>query len=245
MLYTERRSIIETVRGRSMKERRLRRRFIVEGMDIHGRMIFATNVSVLNISAGGISLKADRRLDIGREYSLKLVDGDKAVSVRGTVVWSSISGHRDGSHGDVVPIYAAGLKFTGLPSERMTEIVSFIGEHVAGDEQRLGGLRVRITDPEKAILNYPSACLVKNLSLSGMLIEGTQEIVPDLRLPMEISLPDDRPIRFIGRITFCRHVHEKGLDHFDIGVAFMNMEEKDIERLKEFISLLHRMDNIA
>jgi hypothetical protein len=227
-----------------MQDKRSRKRFLVEGMDIHGRIIFATEVGVLNISASGISLKADKRLDIGSEYSLKLLDGDRSLSVEGMVVWSSISEHREGPHGDVVPIYIAGLKFMNLVSNKMAELIAFIGEHIEGEEQRLGGLRVKITAPEKAILNYPAAYKVKNLALSGMLIEGSHEILSGLRLPMEMSLPGDRPIRFSGRITFCRHVHERGPDHFEIGVAFMNMEEKDIERLKEFISLLHRLDDI-
>ncbi len=217
----------------------------MEGMDIHGKMIFATEVRVLNVSVGGISLKADKRLNIGSEYSLKLLDGEKTVALRGTVVWSALSGHREGPHGDVVPFYTAGLKFVNLVSDKAAEFVAFIGEHLASEEQRVGGLRVTITSPEKAILNYPSDYLVKNLSLTGMLIEGTQEIRVGLRLPMEMSLPDDMPIRFMGRITACRHMHEKGSDHFDIGIAFMTMEEKDTERLKDFVSLLRRMDDIS
>jgi Tfp pilus assembly protein PilZ len=228
-----------------MQEKEPRERYVVEGMDIHGRMILSAEVSVLNISAGGISLKADRRLDMGSEYALKLIEGEKEVSVKGTVVWSSVQDHWNAPLGDVVPIYTAGLTFTGLVSEKMTALLDFIGDHLAGEEHRLGGLRVTITNPEKAVLFYSSTYRVKKLSLRDMFIEGPQELPSGLRLPMEVSLPDDRPIRVSGRVTSCRHVHEKGSDHFDIGIDFVTMGEKEKERLKEFIGILHRMDNIS
>lgn len=228
-----------------MQEKRHHKRFIVAGMDIHGRMIVATEVSVRDISISGISLKADRRLNIGSDYVMNLVDGEEGISVSGTVVWSSIREHRDGSHGDVVPIYTAGLKFTNLVNDKMTALVNFIEERLPGDEQRLGGQRVMLTGEGKAILDYPSGYRVKKLSLGGMLVESAQEIGAGLRFPMELSLPDARPIRFSGRVTSCRLVYGQKSEHFDIGIAFVNMPEKDIERVKEFISLLHRMENIS
>jgi hypothetical protein len=230
---------------RPEQEKRRRKRFGVGDMEIRGRMMFATEVRVLNISVSGISVKADRRLDIGSDYTLKLIEGDNSMSLRGTVVWSSMSGSREGPRGQAVPVYTAGLRFSNLVSEKMMELAQFIGMHLNGDDQRLGGLRVAITGTEKAVLDYPAQYRVKKLSLSGMQIESTQAIRTEARFPMEMSLPEEGPIRFTGRVTSCRRVHDRGPDHYDIGIAFMNMTEKDIERLKEFVSLLLRMDDIA
>jgi hypothetical protein len=228
-----------------MPGEKLRKRFVVDDMDIRGRIIFATEVEVLNISSHGISVKAERRLDIGSEYPLKLVEGERAVALKGTVVWSSIHEHRDGPHGDVVPVYSAGMTFSELVSEKMDELIDFIGEHLEGEEHRREGLRVTITIPERAILYCPSAYRVKKLSMNDMLIECAEEIGIGLRLPMEMSLPEDRPLLFSGRIVSCCHVHEKGSDHFDVEVSFVKMEEKESERLKEFIGILDRIDDIS
>ena len=230
---------------RSKQEKRQRKRFVVEDMEIHGKMVFATEVRVLNISVSGISVKADRRLDIGKDYTLKLVEGDKEMSLKGTVVWSSISGSREGLRGEAVPLYTAGLKFSNLVTDKMTELGQFIGMHLNGDDHRLGGLRVAVLGQERAVLDYPSQYRVKKLSLSGMQIESTQAIRPEARFPMEMSLPEEGPIRFTGRVTSCRLVRDEGADHYDIGIAFMNMTEKDIDRLKEFISLLLRMNDMT
>jgi hypothetical protein len=227
------------------QEKRHRKRFVVEGMEIRGKMMFATEVRVLNISVSGIAVKADRRLDIGSDYMLKLIEGDKTMSLRGKVVWSSISGSREGPRGEMVPVYTAGLKFTDRASDEISELASFIGMHVNGNDHRVGGLRVAITGAEKAILDYPSQYRVTRLSLSGMQIKSAQLIKADARFPMEMSLPEEGPIRFTGRVTSCRHVHDEGLDHYDVGIAFMNMTEKDIERLREFISILLNMNDIA
>jgi len=42
-------------------------------------MLFAAEVDVIDISFGGISLRADRRFDIDREYSVKFKYKDEEV----------------------------------------------------------------------------------------------------------------------------------------------------------------------
>ncbi|MCL5422550.1 MAG: PilZ domain-containing protein [Nitrospirae bacterium] len=61
-------------------------------MDINGKMLFTSEVKPIDVSIGGICLKADRRFEIGREYTLKLEYDDKILSVNGSVVWSVLSG---------------------------------------------------------------------------------------------------------------------------------------------------------
>ncbi len=53
------------------KERRSFPRFTVDIMDIHGKMLFTNDVKILDISMGGVLLKADRRLNIGRDYTIQ------------------------------------------------------------------------------------------------------------------------------------------------------------------------------
>ncbi len=112
-----------------MKERRRHKRYRLDTTEINGRMVFATEVKILDISIGGVSLKADRRLNIGNEYVLKVENRDRFTSLKGVVVWSSLTGARDGAGGEVVPLYTAGMKFTGISAEKIKEVLAFIAYH--------------------------------------------------------------------------------------------------------------------
>ena len=164
--------------------------------DINGKMLFATQVKVIDISVGGISIKANRRLNIGSEYSLRL-EGKKTISLRGSVVWSTLGESRGKSDGEVVPIYSAGLKFTNMSAEKITELLSFIDSNKKEEVHVIGGTRLNvrfhINDPEKAILNFPASYKVKTIGLGGMLIECVRDLEIETRIPMELSIQCRQP----------------------------------------------------
>ncbi|MBI5639500.1 MAG: PilZ domain-containing protein [Nitrospirae bacterium] len=225
-----------------MQDIRRHKRVPVDDIELTGKMMFATEVRVIDISVGGISLKADRRLNIGCEYSLKIEDSGRLITIKGIVVWSSMSGTRQGPKGDVIPIYTAGLKFTNVLSDRISELIHFIEDHKIDGELRLSGLRFNIDDPERAILNIPADYKVKEISLSGMLIESAQALEIDSRHPMEIFVPEDSQVKFTGRVASCLLIEKDGPEHFDIGIEFSDMHEKDRERLKGLIRFLRSLD---
>jgi len=76
-------------------------RLVVEG--VHGKMVFASQVEILNLSLGGVALTADRRLNIGGEYTLKLALAGETLDIKGIVVWSALSGLRKSGEGEGVP----------------------------------------------------------------------------------------------------------------------------------------------
>jgi hypothetical protein len=229
-----------------MSEHRHHKRFVVEGMEINGKMLFATEVFVLDVSISGMSFKADRRLDIGKEYTLRLQDHDRAIAVKGVVVWSRLVGSKEGCDGDSIPVYAAGMKFTNVLSESISEIISFIESHERqghdqGPGQRLSGIRFAITNPGRAVLQFPSHYLVKKISAGGMLIESDQALVQEERFPMELSVPEEETITFTGRVASCLAVSVKGVEHFDIGIEFIEMAVHHRKKLHDFISMLNAM----
>ncbi len=69
------------------QEKRHYERFIVDVMEINSKLIFANEVEILDISLGGVSVRVDRRLNIGNEYTLKIEDKSKAIFLSGAVVW--------------------------------------------------------------------------------------------------------------------------------------------------------------
>ncbi len=219
-------------------------------MDINGTMLFADEVQFRDISAGGISLKVDRPLNIGSEYGLRIKDKAKTISVKGRVVWSVLCESRKTEKGDFVPLYSAGMKFVSIDSETVSELVLFIKGHTKEapeeDPRALGGMRLNvrysITAGGRAILNYPEDYKVKKISLGGMLIGSGFEIGVDSGLSLELFLPNGSFISFTGRVASCLPTNEGGPAHYDIGIEFLDMSEQDRERLRAFIDSLQEME---
>lgn len=227
------------------EERRRHKRFEVDDMEIRGKMVFASEVKIANMSISGVSIKADRRLDIGSEYTLKVEDRERTLVLKGIVVWSNICGSKETSHGEHIPLYAAGLKFTNVLNERVNDILNFIDMHKTESEHRVTGLRFKIDEAEKAVMSFSSGYRVKRISLSGMLIESPQPLDINATHTMEISLPDEKPVRFMGKVASCQQQPGKGGELFHIGIAFSRMSEKDTERLRQFIVMLRDLSQGA
>jgi len=214
-------------------------RFIVEG--VQGKMVFASQVEILNLSLGGVAIKADRRLNIGGEYTLKLELAGETLDIKGLVVWSVMSGLRRSGE-DGVPEYSAGLRFKDIFTERLLRLMAFIDHHKVFEEHRVGGMRFRIDAPGKALLDSPEQYRVKLISRSGMLIETQHSLELDHVYPMEITPPDADAIRFDGRVASIAGVGGESSGQFELGIEFMALAPGDDVRLQEFIESLARED---
>jgi len=228
-----------------MTDRRRYKRYKVDLIDINGKMVFASDVKIVDISLGGVSLKADRRLDIDREYTLTVSSKGKVFSVKCIVVWSFVKESKEDSRGNIIPIYTAGMKFKDVSNKKIEEIVKFIEDHkldVAVDLHSLSGqrlnVRVHIEAPENAVLNFHENYKVIKLSLGGMQIESKYELEIEKKLPMKIIFRGDKAIQFLGRVASCFSVKKRGEELYDIGIEFLNMTEHGKEILNEFIQSL-------
>lgn len=233
-----------------MKERRQYQRYSVNVMDIHGNILFASNVKILDISVAGVLLKANKRLDIGRNYVLIIEGKGKKLTLQGTVVRSTLSESRK-EHGDIVPIYTAGMEFINLSNEKMNEIVRFLKDNITDYQKRrisdsdivkMSGLRLHvrfhINAPEKAEVHFFDVYKVKKISLGGMLIETKEPIALEDKLPMEMALPENKVVMFLGRIVTCQLVENIKPKRYEIGIEFIEMSEQYKETLKSFIDSL-------
>ena len=218
-----------------MQDKRQYPRYVVEGVE--GTLLFTTHVDILNISINGVALKAKRRLEIGRQYILKLEYKDRTVSVNGVVVWSVLSELTDGPHAEKVPVYKAGMRFTDIISDKMARLLEFIESHKLSQDERLN-IRFTIKTPDKAILDGPHNYGVKNMSISGMRIETDMRVDVGARYPMEISLEDNRTIKVLGRVVSCLEVNDRAPKHYAVGIEFIEMSDQDRKKLKEFVDAL-------
>jgi Tfp pilus assembly protein PilZ len=108
------------------KDMRQRKRYIMDETEINAKLAFANEVKIHDISMGGISLKADRRFNIGKEYLLKLEYKKSEISAKAIVVWSVLSESKADSKGNVIPIYSCGLKFINSSDEQIKQIINLI-----------------------------------------------------------------------------------------------------------------------
>jgi hypothetical protein len=218
------------------QRRRRHPRFTVE--DIRGHLVLASEVEILNLSLGGVALRADRRLNIGSEYTLKLEMGDRFMAMPGVVVWSVLSGMRR-ARGEDAPLYSAGLKFTGMIDEKVQGLLEFIDENRIVEEHRLAGLRFQVEAPGKAVLDSQESYRVRLVSLSGMLIEADRGLDVDRVYSMSFQAAGGARVAFAGRVASCAEEGDgPGPRRYRIGVAFVDMPAGDRERLQSLLGSL-------
>jgi hypothetical protein len=232
------------------REKRRYKRFTVDLLEINGKMILANEVEILDISLGGLSVKADRRLDIGNVYTLKIEDKTRTISLNGTVIWSLLSDVRTSPEGERVLIYTGGMRFADMSDEKVAELTRFIEGNRQdfckhNEVHELSGLRLNIrfsiNAPGKVVLERSECYRVKKIGLGGMLIESSHEMEVENRFPMEVSLPDKTLITFHGRVASCLALEGPTDKSFDVGIEFADMPERAAEKLREFIAMLPGM----
>jgi hypothetical protein len=219
-----------------MSDKRRHPRFSVNG--VNGHMLLATRVEIVNISLGGVALVADRRLNLGATYALRLEHAERSVDLNGTVVWSTLSGVRHLDTGESVPEYSAGLRFKDLITPALEALLEFIDANRILTEQRLTGLRFIIEAPDLALLESPESFRVRLVSRSGMLIEISQALALDQIYPLRIDLPDGNVIRGSGRVASVTEPSAAKGTGFEIGIEFMELAEGAAEKLDAFIAAL-------
>ena len=110
----------------TIQDRRRYKRIRVEHMGVNSEMPSASYVKIVDISKNGIFVKADRKLDIGKKYSLKIEYESEVLFVKAVVVWSLLEDNVEVADGNIIPIYIAGMQFTDVLKGKITEIINMI-----------------------------------------------------------------------------------------------------------------------
>jgi len=186
-----------------MKSNRRHKRFSVDLMNIKGKITVSNMVDVLDMSTDGIKLKTDLRLNIGCQYVVSMENDEQSLKLDGTVESSSISEPVNGSDGDIIPMYTAGMKFDKTSDEVLSVLSYFMDVHNKTEEERLIGVGLHIETLKETSLALSLGYKVKKISLGGILIASGREFTVDSRFPMDITLPGNRHVRFMGRIASC------------------------------------------
>jgi len=214
-------------------DKRKCRRYDVDS--VHGKMTYMSNINILNISMDGAAIATTQRLSLDKEYALKMHYEERSLTLRGKIVWSVLSHSKTLKNGEVVPVYKAGIKFTNVLTDEATNLIAYIEKsRISDKEQRVLGVRFKVSQPENARITVPCEYTIKKISLAGMLIASDIAHEIDSEHEMEIHL-DGIPITVVGRIANLAEVKGEGAFQYDIGVEFVKIPEADMKVLSSYI----------
>lgn len=231
-------------------KKRRHRRFSVDVMDIKGNAVFASEVVINDISSTGVSLITDRKLEMGMEYSLRILDSNLDMPIRGIVIWCTENKAKGAEDEYSHLIYAAGLQFADLQQETISGLMAFIESHLIEKQTQVKvlemselrcNIRFHLDTKETAVLNVAETYRVRKLSLGGLLIESSRSFEADTRIHMGISIPGNMHLSFTGRVASCI-VSPDSAVCFEVGIEFIDMPEPDRAALKELIRRLYLED---
>ena len=214
------------------KQRRHRRH---DTLDLPGSFGHSVYANVLNISLSGLAIRTATQLGVGRKYSINLGQEEERIHLSGTVVWCRLAGTQKLDEGDVAPVYQAGIALDKVFTERSAELLEFLRRNVIVElESRIFG-RFSVESEDPVTLESKEDFVVKQLSLSGMLIATESLHEPEAVYELEIRL-NRGLFRSRARIV---HVDEAGVvgqrPSFVIGVEFLQPATEQLQLLEDFI----------
>lgn len=213
--------------------RRQQDRFSTE--NVRGNLSYSVEAEVLNLSLGGLAVRTNTQLSIGRRYRFHLGTAADSVQLTGAVRWCRMSGTVKQETGDIVPVYDAGISFDDVLTEKAEELLQFMEKNITLDLKRRIAGRFKVEDSGPVVLESDSAFLVKQISTSGMMIESDVALKPDTELDLEMRL-GRRKFTSAGRIIYLAEIaiQDETL-RYRIGVEFTKTSQEKRQILEDFI----------
>lgn len=232
----------------TQNERR-HKRFKLDLAELDGTMLLSSQVEILNMSSGGLSLRASTVLIPGKAYLITVAAKGKRISVKGIVVRSESAGTEERSRGGIVTLCAASMIFQDGQADTVAEFLDAIGPYSRVETPRTAdrrrSVRFHITMPLHTMLSHSAEFKIRKISLSGMLVQSDQALAVNSEIPMGLSLSADNRVNFNGRVASCRMILDQGQAHHEIGVEFAGLTDKDRALLATFIDSLEAMEGTA
>lgn len=229
-----------------MHNMRKHKRLKLDVVDISSKLSLIGDVEITDISLGGVALKTDRMLKIGKECVIMLgSEGGKTMAVKGVVTRSELREIEKRADGENATIYSAGILFKEESAEKVKSFLASLAEEKkipvpARADWLYHGIRFSITTPGEEVLSLPAQFTIKEISQRGVIIQTGRQLNRDGMVLMELSLDSGEPVSFMGKVVSCRTTQEKGRSGFDAGVEFSELTDQDravlisfMERLKE------------
>lgn len=223
-----------------MRNMRKHKRFKVDSRDLSSKMSQVGEVEIIDISLGGVALKAEKKLNIGKECLMILEHEGKQLKVKGIVVRSELSGIERKADGETVTVYSVGIFFK---DESAGKVKDFL-DSIEGSKKTqvpepadwfYRNIRFCITTSNEKVLNLPSEFGVKEISQGGVIIQTAHQLKIDSMVLLELSINAGTPVCFVGKVVSCRMQPEKKPSNYDIGVEFSDLTDQGRSLLTRLI----------
>ena len=202
---------------------------------VHGNFSYSVEASVINLSLGGLAVRTNTQLSIGRKYRFRLGNEVDSVQLTGAVRWCRMSGTEKQATGDIVPVYEAGISFDDVLTDKAEELLEFREKNITLDLKRriAGRFKVETTGP--VVLESETEYVVKQISIAGMMIESDVALKPDTELELEMRL-GRRKFTSAGRVIYLAEVAlQEGELCYRMGVEFTKIPKERVRALEDFI----------
>jgi Tfp pilus assembly protein PilZ len=223
-----------------MQNKRKHERFKLDLIDLSSKMSLVGKVEIIDISLGGVALKTDRKLNIGKEYIMILEYKGKQINVKGIVVRSELCGIEEKANGGKVTIYSAGILFKDESAGKVKDFFDSIENNkkmqvLEQSDWYYSDIRFSITTLNEQILHLPTHFSVKDISQKGVIIQTDLQLKIDSVVLLELSINTCDPVSFVGKVVSCRMPQDKVNGNYDIGVEFSKLTDRGRSLLKRFI----------
>lgn len=146
-----------------------------------------------------------------------------------------MSGTERQESGDIVPVYDAGIAFDEVLSEKAEELLTFMEKNIVLSPKRRILGRLKIESVDQVILESESEFQVREISISGMMIEADLALKPDTALELEMRLSRWKFVS-AGRIIYMAEIDLRDETlRYRMGVEFTGLSPKQKEKLERFI----------
>jgi Tfp pilus assembly protein PilZ len=231
-----------------MRNMRQHRRFKLDLLDLSSKMSLVGKVQLIDISLGGVALKADSKLNIGKECLMMLGYEGNMISVKGVVVRSELSGIEERDGGEKATIYSAGIAFKDESAGTVKAFLDSIKNNKASPVPEQTGwfykdIRFSITTPNERVLNMPAQFGLKEISQSGVIIQTAHQLKVDSMVLLELSLHSSDPVRFMGTVVSCRMPQAREHANYEIGVEFSETTDQDRSLLIRLIECFRAFED--
>jgi hypothetical protein len=92
---------------------------------VSGRMILVDSLEIEDLSMTGVRFKSLRRLEMNSPHRIKIVHGDVAIALKGTIVRASFKGLQQ-LEGGSIPLYEFGMHFEDMTDREKANIEKLI-----------------------------------------------------------------------------------------------------------------------
>lgn len=226
-----------------VQNQRKHTRYRLRLIDIESRVFLAGKADIVDMSAGGVLLRTEGRLVIGRECSILFSYRGKPYPVKGRVVRSEMSGLEERAGGRSVALYLVGIMFKEESEGAVREFLDSIEQSEKTAVQATANWRFRdvqfnLTTPSEKVLEFPAEFTIRDISKRGVIIHTRQQLHVDHMVLLELSIDLAPPVRFMGRVVSSRPSRYQGQEGHDVGVEFSDLTEQAQDVIRKFMESL-------